>query len=466
MATENIENKIFAGENNISVEQVEEAVISALLLDAGAIVGTFPVLKPEMFSRPDLAFIYQAVSNLYDKGETVDMITVDTEMRKTDEKRWKEWGGIKRVASLVGRIRHISGLPYYVEEVKRQYMLRLLNILFVTLGAKAAGFESSYTLLIEEAERSLLELRGRCTVGKPLERIGCTANEVLQMHRERLNTGNDRMRILSGIEEFDYVTGGLYNGELLVEGGRPSDGKTAVAMHIAMNVALSGKAVCFFSLEMTAMQTMNRLFAGYASVDADHLRIEGLTTAELERMERLAGKFEDLPLFFDHTPGNSIENIRAQVMLQKKKGQCDLVVIDYLHLMERKGRAGETMDQLVGRNIEGAKQVAVDANCPVLVLSQMNRNSVQRVEKAYVPELHDLRDSGVIEQVADCVFFVHRPERYGIFKDETTGESLRGVGKLYILKTRNGSTGIARFRYNKSFTRITNYDNRMRYEEE
>ena len=102
MATENIENKIFAGENNISVEQVEEAVISALLLDAGAIVGTFPVLKPEMFSRPDLAFIYQAVSNLYDKGETVDMITVDTEMRKTDEKRWKEWGGIKRMASLVG----------------------------------------------------------------------------------------------------------------------------------------------------------------------------------------------------------------------------------------------------------------------------------------------------------------------------------------------------------------------------
>ncbi len=97
-------------------------------------------------------------------------------------------------------------------------------------------------------------------------------------------------------------------------------------------------------------------------MDADHLRIEGLTSAELERMERLAGKFENLPLFFRSYAGNSIENIRAQVMLQKKKGQCDLVVIDYLHLMERKGRAGETMDQLVGRNIEGAKQVAVDAN--------------------------------------------------------------------------------------------------------
>ena len=462
MATENIENKIFAGENNISVEQVEEAVISALLLDAGAIVGTFPVLKPEMFSRPDLAFIYQAVSNLYDKGETVDMITVDTEMRKTDEKRWKEWGGIKRMASLVGRIRHISGLPYYVEEVKRQYMLRLLNILFVTLGAKAAGFESSYTLLIEEAERSLLELRGRCTVGKPLERIGCTANEVLQMHRERLNTGNDRMRILSGIEEFDYVTGGLYNGELLVEGGRPSDGKTAVAMHIAMNVALSGKAVCFFSLEMTAMQTMNRLFAGYASVDADHLRIEGLTTAELERMERLAGKFEDLPLFFDHTPGNSIENIRAQVMLQKRKKQCDLAIVDYLQVMKMEKQGWENANQTVGYNIQGFKQMAQDANIPVLVLSQMNRNSMNSNDKAHIPNLHDLRDSGVIEQVADCVYFVYIPERYGITQDEVTGESLKQVGKLYIRKTRNGSTGIARYRYNESYTRITNYNIRRR----
>ena len=122
-------------------------------------------------------------------------------------------------------------------------------------------------------------------------------------------------------------------------------------------------------------------------------------------------------------------------MLQKKKGLCDLVVIDYLHLMERKGRAGETMDQLVGRNIEGAKQVAVDANCPVLVLSQMNRNSVQRVEKAYVPELHDLRDSGVIEQVADCVFFVHRPETLRYFQ----GRDDRGepAGRREIIYTEN-----------------------------
>ncbi len=129
MTTDNIENKIFAGENNISVEQVEEAVISALLLNAEAIVGTFPVLKPEMFSRPTWHLFIRQSAIFMTRGETVDMITVDTEMRKTDEKRWMEWAASNEMASLVGRIRHISGLPYYVEEVKRQYMLRLLNTL-------------------------------------------------------------------------------------------------------------------------------------------------------------------------------------------------------------------------------------------------------------------------------------------------------------------------------------------------
>lgn len=448
----------------ISLRQVEEAVVSALLLDANTLASVYPVLKPEMLSQPDLAFIYQALCSLYDRGEAADMISADTEMHILDEKRWKDMGGIRSVLSSMAHIRHTGTLPYYVEEVKRQHMLRLLANLFVTLQAKAECFETGYSTLIEEAERSLLDLREKCTVGKPIGHIGTTAAEVLMMHREKLSTGVDTMRILSGIDEFDYVTGGLYNGELLVEGGRPSDGKTAVAMHIAMNVAMSGKAVCFFSLEMTAMQTMNRLFAGYAGVDANRLRVDGVTGEDLKKMEKLAADFKELPLYFDHTSSNGVENIRAQAMLQKKKGMCDLVIVDYLHLLQRKGRGGETMDMMVGRNIEALKQLAVDLNCPVLVLSQMNRNSERRTDKANIPELSDLRDSGVIEQVADCVFFVYRPERHGILQDEVTGESLRRVGKLYIMKTRNGSTGVARFRYNETFTRITNYENCIHYE--
>lgn len=443
-----------------SVRQVEEAVICALLSSESAIWQVAPVLKPEMFSAPLLSFIYTAIRTLNDRGEKADLVTTDIEMRCLNEKRWKEMNGIAAIHTLMMQIRHTGNLKQYVEEVKRQYMLRLLATLFTTLQTKAHSFDSSYMALIEEAESSLLELREDGIAGRQITRIGKTANDVLEMHRERLASGIDTMRILTGIEEFDYVTGGLYRGELTVGAGRPGDGKTAVAMQIAMNAALAGKHVCFFSLEMTALQTMNRLFAGYGGVDANHLRIDGANPADLAKMGKMADEFQNLPLYFDHTSANSVENIRAQVMLQKRKKQCDLAVVDYLHLMKMENHGKDTLDQMIGRNIQGLKQLALDADIPILVLSQMNRNSVNRADRAHIPDLHDLRDSGVIEQVADCVYFVYIPEHNGITTDEITGESLHLVGKLYIRKTRNGSTGIARYRYNESYTRITNYTRR------
>ena len=443
-----------------SVRQVEEAVICALLSSESAIWQVAPVLKPEMFSDPLLSFIYTAIRTLNDRGEKADLVTTDIEMRCLNEKRWKEMNGIAAIHTLMMQIRHTGNLKQYVEEVKRQYMLRLLATLFTTLQTKAHSFDSSYMALIEEAESSLLELREDGIAGRQITRIGKTANDVLEMHRERLASGIDTMRILTGIEEFDYVTGGLYRGELTVGAGRPGDGKTAVAMQIAMNAALAGKHVCFFSLEMTALQTMNRLFAGYGGVDANHLRIDGANPADLAKMGKMADEFQNLPLYFDHTSANSVENIRAQVMLQKRKKQCDLAVVDYLHLMKMENHGKDTLDQMIGRNIQGLKQLALDADIPILVLSQMNRNSVNRADRAHIPDLHDLRDSGVIEQVADCVYFVYIPEHNGITTDEITGESLHLVGKLYIRKTRNGSTEIARYRYNESYTRITNYTRR------
>jgi len=247
-----------------------------------------------------------------------------------------------------------------------------------------------------------------------------------------------------------------------VEAGRPGDGKTAVAMHIAMNVAMAGKHVCFFSLEMTALQTLNRLFAGYAGIDANRLRISGANQADLGRMERLAEDFKKLPLYFDHTSGNSVANIRAQVKLQRRKKKCDLVVIDYLHLIQKERSKNETVDQAIGRIVEALKQLAQEENIPVLLLSQMNRNSVNRDGKLHLPELHDLRDSGVIEQVADCVYFVYIPLKNGVENDPVTGESLVDVGELWIKKVRNGSVGVARYRFNESYTLISNYSNRKK----
>lgn len=443
-----------------TIEKTEAAVVSSVLSAESAIMEVYPVLRPEMFSHPDLAFVYSAACSLYEKGVKPDLVTVDTEMRRLDGKHWKEINGIAVLNDWMIQLRHTSNLMQYAEEVKRRYMLRLLSGLFGGLQGKANEFETSYADLIGEAEQKLLSLRETCTVGHPLRQIGVVAEEVVQMHRDRLENGTDSMRILTGIEAFDYVTGGLYNGELTVEAGRPGDGKTAIAMHIAMNVAMAGKHVCFFSLEMTALQTLNRLFAGYAGIDADRLRISGANQADQGRMERLAEEFKKLPLYFDHTSGNSIANIRAQVKLQRRKKKCDLAVVDYLHLIQKERSKNETLDQVIGRIVEALKQLALEENIPVLLLSQMNRNSVNRAEKLHLPELHDLRDSGVIEQVADCVFFIYIPQKNGVERDPVTGESLADVGELWIKKSRNGSMGVARYRFNGSYTRITNYRTR------
>lgn len=440
------------------LRQVEEAVICCLLLNENEILNVAPVLKAEMFITPEMRFIYQAICVLNEKGVKADLVTAETEMRKIDEPQFMKMNGLACLATAMPQVRRVTNLMHYVEEVKRHYMLRLLSTLFLGLQGKTNLFESSYTAIIEEAEQALLELRERYTVGKPIQRIGQTAREVLELHRERLKTGVNTMRVLTGIHEFDCITGGLHNGELIVEGGRPSDGKTAVAMHIAMNVAQSGKAVCFFSLEMTGLQSLNRIFAGYAEVDPAHLRITGITRDDICRMEKLTGELQAVPLFFDYTPANTIENVRAQAHLQMRKGKCDLIIVDYLNELSVKRLNGETMEQVVSRNIRALKSLAVELNRPVLVLSQLNRNSENRVDKAHIPETHDLRDSGTIEQEADCIFFVYRPDRHGILVDEQSGASLAGVGELLIKKTRNGETGVARYRYNTSYTRITNYN--------
>lgn len=442
------------------LRQVEEALICCLLLSENEILNVAPVLKPEMFDSPEMRFIYQAICALNDQGIKADLVTTETEMRKIDETQFTEMNGLGCLLEAFGRVRRITNLMQYAEEVKRHYMLRLLCTLFVGLQGKTNFFEASYTDIIEEAERSLLALREQYTVGKQIQHIGRTANEVLALHRERLETGTNQMRVLTGIDEFDRITGGLHNGELIVEGGRPSDGKTAVAMHIAMNVAQAGNSVCFFSLEMTGLQSMNRIFAGYADVPPEHLRITGLTRHDLCQMEKLAGDLQSLPLYFDYTPANTVENIRAQAHLQMKRGKCDLIIVDYLNELSTKRLNGETMEQVVSRNIRALKALAVELNRPVLVLSQLNRNSENRAEKSHQPEAHDLRDSGTIEQEADCIFFVYRPCRHGIKVDEQTGESLVDVGQLLIRKTRNGPTGVARYRYNESYTRITNYSKR------
>ena len=443
----------------MTIAELESTLVCCLMTSLDAPMQVSTMLREEMFSDKSLGFVFGVIMDLYNQGVQPDMVTVETGMRREDEARWKELNGLSFLLPAMLNVRNAENVIRYAEEVKRQYKLRCLMQLFVTLNFSSGKFDADPDKLIAEAEQSLQELRRDTAGGKAMRTVGELAEEALQWHSRRAGASEDVTRLLTGIEELDYVTGGLHRGEIIILGGRPSDGKTAVALHIAVNVAKEGKHVCLFSLEMSDLQMLNRILAGMTDVDPDHLRISGLTGKELEQLKEASRKLEHLPLYMDYTPCNTVSDIRAKVMLKSKQGECDLVVIDYLHLLSSVRQKNETQDQVVGRNVVALKQLALEADCPVLLVSQMNRACDTRADRAHIPVMSDLRDSGTIEQVADCVVFVYRPEKHGITKDERTGESLVGVGKLYIVKNRNGATGIARFRYNPSYTKITNYCN-------
>lgn len=445
-----------------SIQETEEAVVCGLLLSRNSLPEVAGWLTPEMFATPELAFIYTAILAQYDRGEKPDMITTDAEMLRTDAARYEAMNGTAFLAKGMPRMRHDENLVVYAREVKRRYVLRRMEKLFGSLQMKASAPEADCTELVGEAESALLGIRELQVVkGELIRPISRIAAETLDFHRHQMKQERTGGYVLTGFDEFDRLTGGMHPGELFVEAGRPGDGKSAVAMQIALNAAQAGKSVCFFSLEMTEMQVMNRFYAGQAGVDASRLRISKLTAEELAGMEQLAKQWSSLPFFLDYMAVNSVENIRAQVLLRQKKGRCELIVVDYLHMLEYKHRKGETLEQVIARHVRALKALAKEANCPVLLLSQMNRASETRHDKSHMPVLSDLRDSGTIEQVADCVFFIYRPDRHGITKDERTGESLIGIAKLVVAKHRSGNIGIARIRYNTSFTKLYNYDNQL-----
>jgi replicative DNA helicase len=441
------------------LKEVEEAVVCALLVEQDKVMDVASWLKPEMFYSPELRLVYTAIVAQYEEGEQPDLMTTATRMEQIDRPLFQQMGGMNFIRPGLVRIRHADNLVVYAKEVKRQHMLRQAVALFTILVSKAQQADADCSDVMKEAERGMIAIWEELQQGGvSMQSVGELAAEVIAYHRRRTEKEEDSRCVLTGLNDLDQITGGLHPGELYILAGRPGDGKSAIAMQIAFNAAEKGKKVSFFSLEMDNVQIMNRYFTGHASVKTSHLRKETPTEIDLLLMENLRKSWENLPLHIGYTAGYSTENIRAQVLLQKKRTGCDLIVVDYLHMLDLKVAKGESLEQVIACKMRAMKQLAREADCPLLLLSQMNRNVENRTEKLHIPQLSDLRDSGTIEQVADCVFFVYRPERYGISKDTTTGKSIKGEGRLIVAKNRNGKTGSAPFRYNETFTRIYSPD--------
>jgi replicative DNA helicase len=285
---------------------------------------------------------------------------------------------------------------------------------------------------------------------KPLSEIMNLTVEAMY-RRKLLAEKGVQSGITTGLADLDRITGGWQQSDLVILAARPAMGKTAVALHFARKAAEAGAAVAMFSLEMSAVSLGNRLALSQTDVDSDRFRLGKLSREEALDIENAASKLYHLPVYVDSNAAVTMGYIHSRCRMLKKKGKCSMIIIDYLQLAGEKGDRNRNRENEVSQMSREAKLIARELDVPVILLSQLSREVEKRSNK--VPMLADLRESGAIEQDADMVIFIHRPEYYD--KGAETG-----YGELIVSKYRNGKTGIVRFKYNESLTRIYDYDTR------
>ena len=445
--------------------RLEQAVIAGLLISPEAIFDVADRLQPDMFSDNRTGFVYRAVLSLMASGIAVDMLTVENEMRRLDNSLYMQLNGLSFLSDMLLDVRTDAHIRIHADELIRCYTLRQLVNELKKKETEAQLPSADVTALLTGIEDLAGSLRDGMAHVSSMENAGAVAARVLEeTYREQaLRESGEISRVFFGLHDQDAMTGGLYKEELTVIAGRPSMGKSAVALWMALHQARQGMAVAYFSVEMSKEQNVMRLLSMISGVNADSLRFKGTSASDRARLEEAKKELERLPLTLEYCGSDTIDDMRAIAESLHKKGWLCVLYVDYLNLINiilSKNDLQETTDLALGNIARKAKLMAEEMKIPVVLLAQLNRD-VDRRQGSHFPMLSDLRNSGAIEQVADGVIFVYRAEKYNIFYDPKTKEDLRGVGMLLVAKNRNGATGIAKFRYNPAMTCLTDYDPRV-----
>lgn len=432
---------------------IEEIVLGALMLERSAIDNVELSLLPETFYKPTHQIIYKAISSLYKRNEPVDIMTVTNELRTSNE--LETVGGPYYITQLTSRIASSANIEYYVSILVEKFMLRSLirvcsEAINITYTEGCDPFDT-----IEKTDKDISQILEQTGNFNTLERIDVSLQSAcdslkkrVQMAKQGKATGID-----TGINSLNKLTGGWQNSDLIILAARPGMGKTALMLHHAISAAFSGIPVCIFSLEMTAESLVNRLFPSLCEIDLEHFKSGFMNSKDWEESNRAIEIISKLPIYIDPQSGITMRQIKTKSRIMKKKGQCGLIMIDYLQLVEMSSeRTNRNREQEVAEASRQAKIIAKELDVPVILLCQLSRKVEDR--KDCRPMLSDLRESGAIEQDADLVIFIYRPEYYG-YEENSIGESLIGVGELLIEKHRNGATGKTMFHYNSSLTKIT-----------
>jgi replicative DNA helicase len=404
--------------------QAEESVLAAILIDKDAMIGVSEILIPDAFYGKGNQAIYQAMLELYDKRQPIDVITLKDQLKKN--KKLKTAGGVSGVTRLSNLLSTAANANSYAEVIKEKYVKRELISLSTEMGNLAFDDSKEIAEILDNAEQKVMSISQSHT-RKDFTPIKQTLVESFDRLDELQKSGGELRGVATGFQDLDNMLAGFQNSNLIILAARPGTGKTAFAVNIAQFITtISKKKIGMFSLEMSREELVDRLLVGQANIDAWKLKTGRLSQEDFLKISDAMGVLAEAEFYIDDTPGLSIFEMRTKARRLKMEHNIDMLIVDYLQLAH--GMTRDNRVQEVGEISQGLKNIARELKIPVLALAQLSRAVEQRGEKA--PQLSDLRESGSIEQDADVVMFLYR-------KDDDIRESVT----LKVAKHRNGGLG-------------------------
>ncbi len=438
--------------------EIEEAVLGALMLEKGAYPTVSEILKPECFYDNSNQKIYEAIQNLVSKGRPIDMLTVTEQLRI--DGHLEEAGGAIRISELTSRVSSAANIEYHARIVAQKHLARELISFSSQIGTLAFDESIDVYDLMQEAEGKLFEM-SRNTIKRDVVQIDPVITEALNKIEEASNRESGLSGLQTGYTKLDKYTSGWQNSDLIIIAARPAMGKTAFVLSMAKNMAVDYNIpVAIFSLEMSNLQLVNRLISNVCNLESEKIKSGQLTKLEWDNLVTRIKSLYSAPLYVDDTPSLSIFELRTKARRLVKEHGVQIIIIDYLQLMNATGMKFGSREQEVSTISRNLKQLAKELNIPIIALSQLNRSVEQRGDdkNGKRPQLSDLRESGAIEQDADIVCFIHRPEYYTKSSEDAEGHDIRGFAEFIIAKHRSGSVGDVEMRFVSKFARFENWE--------
>ena len=453
MAKKSIDNTSYAHLQPQALE-VERAVLGALMNDRDAYAVVCEILSPESFYEQRNQLIYSAIRDLSLAEKPVDVLTVTDELER--QGCLDKVGGAIYIADLSNKVASSANIEYHARIIAHKFLARQLISFASEIETKAFDGSMDIDDLMQEAEGSLFELSRR-NMKKDYTQIDPVISNALEVIQKAAANKDGLTGVPTGYHKLDNITSGWQASDLVIIAGRPAMGKTSFALSMAKNIAADYKVpMAFFSLEMSNVQLVNRLISNCCEIQGSKILNGQLKPDEWERLDKRLNNLIGSPLYVDDTPGLSVFELRTKARRLVRDHGVKIIMIDYLQLMNANGMRFSSRQEEVSTISRSLKQIAKELDIPILALSQLNRGVESREGlEGKRPQLSDLRESGAIEQDADMVLFVHRPEYYHIYQDDN-GRDLHGMAQIIIAKHRKGATGDVLLNFRGEFTRFEN----------